>query len=82
MRRFADETLKKWILSSRRKPILLRGARQVGKSTIVRNFAKSQNLILNEINLERRRDLVSVFATLDPTVICDRPQAAPIQEIS
>ena len=75
MRRFADETLKNWILSSRRKPILLRGARQVGKSTLVRNFAKSQNLVLNEINLERRRDLASVFATLDPAVICDRLSA-------
>ena len=58
MKRFADDRLKKWIVSSRRKPILLRGARQVGKSTLVHNFAKSHNLILNEINLERRKELL------------------------
>ncbi|MEA3332946.1 MAG: AAA family ATPase [Pseudomonadota bacterium] len=32
---------------------MLRGARQVGKSTLVRQFAKEQKLRLNEINLER-----------------------------
>ena len=75
MKRSADDRLKKWILSPRRKPILLRGARQVGKSTLVHNFAKSQNLILNEINLERRKDLTSTFATLNPSIICERLSA-------
>ena len=75
MKRFADDRLKKWIVSSRRKPILLRGARQVGKSTLVHNFAKSHNLILNEINLERRKDLASTFATLNPSIICERLSA-------
>jgi len=75
MKRFADDRLKKWIVSPRRKPILLRGARQVGKSTLVHNFAKSHNLVLNEINLERRKDLASTFATLNPSIICERLSA-------
>jgi predicted AAA+ superfamily ATPase len=41
----------------------------VGKSTLVRLFAKEQNLLLNEINLERNLELETVFATLDTLVI-------------
>jgi predicted AAA+ superfamily ATPase len=58
-----------WIKSKRRKPLILRGARQVGKSTLVRLFADKQKLILNEINLERHLELETVFATLDITAI-------------
>ncbi|MBQ9431943.1 MAG: ATP-binding protein [Kiritimatiellae bacterium] len=70
MRRKADDRLIKWVGCSRRKPILLRGARQVGKTTLVRNFAKSQDLVLNEINLERHKDLADVFASMDTSIIC------------
>ena len=72
MKRKAEEKLKEWIVSPRRKPLVLRGARQVGKSTLVQSFAREQSLVLNEINLERHRDLADVFATLDPAVICAR----------
>ncbi|MBT9582615.1 ATP-binding protein [bacterium] len=41
----------------------MRGARQVGKSFSVRNFAESQNLQLFEINLDRHLHLEAVFAT-------------------
>lgn len=75
MKRNSDKRLAKWLVSSHRKPLLMRGARQVGKSTLVRNFAASQKLLLNEVNLERHRDLASVFATLDPEAICSRLSA-------
>ena len=75
MRRKADERLKKWLESSHRKPLLLRGARQVGKSTLVQNFARDEEMILNEVNLEKRRDLGVVFASMDPVSICDRISA-------
>jgi predicted AAA+ superfamily ATPase len=45
--------LNNWNNNKNRKPLLLRGARQVGKSTIVRLFAKEAGLKLAEINLER-----------------------------
>lgn len=48
---------------------MIRGARQVGKSTLVRRFAKANSLILNEIILERHLDLDAVFKTLDMDVI-------------
>ncbi len=51
-RRYYDD-LGAWYASKHRKPLLLRGARQVGKSTLVRNFASLQNLDLVEINLEK-----------------------------
>lgn len=75
MKRKADERLQKWIDSPRRKPILLRGARQVGKSTLVRNFAHARGLVLNEINLERHRDLTNVFSSMDMSAICTRISA-------
>ena len=65
MERFAAAYLKKWLNKSRRKPIVLRGARQVGKSTLVHQFALTNDLNLHEINLERHLELNAVFKTLD-----------------
>jgi predicted AAA+ superfamily ATPase len=69
MKRFSEQYLARWIQARRRKPLILRGARQVGKSTLVRLFADAQKRKLNEINLERHLELESVFATLDITAI-------------
>lgn len=69
MDRDSGQYLSTWIRSQRRKPLVLRGARQVGKSTLVKLFTDQQKLVLNQINLERHLDLESVFATLDIGVI-------------
>ncbi|HAK46927.1 MAG TPA: AAA+ family ATPase [Spirochaeta sp.] len=53
MKRFAEAHLNNWLDSDRRKVLVIRGARQVGKSTLVRNFAASRNKELLEINLEQ-----------------------------
>ena len=50
--------------------MVIRGARQVGKSTIVRNFAKEFNLDLIEVNLEKHNSLNSVFKTKNIAEIC------------
>lgn len=42
-------------MSGNRKPLIIRGARQVGKSTLVREFAKEFDLFL-ELNLEKEED--------------------------
>jgi uncharacterized protein len=55
MRRIAEEQLKNWYRKKNRMPLILRGARQVGKSTLVRIFCKSQNLDLIEVNLEKEK---------------------------
>lgn len=67
--RFAEAYLTNWYHKARRKPLILRGARQVGKSTLVRQFARKNKLELHEINLERHMDLNAIFKTLDLDVI-------------
>jgi predicted AAA+ superfamily ATPase len=55
--------LDQWWVQEHRKPLLLRGARQVGKSTLVRQFAEKQKLELLEVNLERHFELDQIFKT-------------------
>lgn len=58
--RLIDNYLKEWALRSARKPLLLRGARQVGKSTAVRQLGKQfENFI--EINLEKQPSFIQFF---------------------
>jgi predicted AAA+ superfamily ATPase len=70
MERFARQYLKEWKTKPSRKPLVLRGARQVGKSYLVRRFAKDQALRMLEINFERLPEAASLFASKDPKTIC------------
>ncbi|MBM4254135.1 MAG: ATP-binding protein [Deltaproteobacteria bacterium] len=65
MKRNAQTDLDYWLKSPDRRPLVIRGARQVGKSTLVRMFAADAKLDLIEINLERHLHLNQVFGTLD-----------------
>src|SRR5437762_240870 len=69
MERIALESLKEWHSRPGRKPLILRGARQVGKSYLVRQFARDQSLDLLELNLERSPALVRLFASNSPARI-------------
>ena len=69
MRRRYEQELAKWLRKKNRKPLVVRGARQVGKSTLVRQFTESEKLTLFEVNLERNPQLLSVIETLDPVKI-------------
>ena len=62
--RFAD--LEKWLISAERKPLVIRGARQVGKTWLVRQLAESANKQLIEFNFEERKQDLSLFRTNDP----------------
>ena len=53
--RCAEEDLDQWKSSAYRKPLVLRGARQTGKTTLVRKFASSFDTFI-ELNLETERD--------------------------
>ncbi len=66
MRRYISENLQNWFHKSDRKPIVLRGARQVGKTWLVRDFAKSANLKLIELNFEREPELAEIFEEKSP----------------
>ena len=55
-KRTVEDYLQQWKVSKSRKPLIIRGARQVGKTTLIWDFAKSyQNSIV--LNLERKSDL-------------------------
>ena len=55
MKRFANQDLLHWFNRNDRMPLIIRGARQVGKSTLVKLFCESQKLELIEINLEKEK---------------------------
>lgn len=61
--------LKTWISQARRKPLIIRGARQVGKSTLVKVFAEQGGHDLLEINFERNPEYRKAFSSNDPGTI-------------
>lgn len=65
MKRARTDFLHDWINSKPRKPLVIRGARQVGKTWLIRDFAKSLSYELVELNFEKRPELASLFATND-----------------
>jgi len=66
-----DSELLLWAQENKRKPLLLRGARQVGKSSSVRNLAKNFEHFL-EINFELDKNARDLFAKgdLSPHRLC------------
>ena len=68
--RLIDQDLLEWKSNADRKPLLLRGARQVGKSTAVRRLAKSFKNYL-EVNFEEQSAVHEFFTTsLNASQIC------------
>lgn len=60
MKRLMDWHLKQWQTDPHRKPLLIRGARQVGKTYGVRQLGNNfENLV--EINFERRKEANRIF---------------------
>jgi hypothetical protein len=55
-----------WLADPGRKPLVLRGVRQVGKTWLVRDLAERSGRSLVEVNFERAPALKSHFASNDP----------------
>lgn len=60
LKRTIDSYLKEWADDSEHKPLLLRGARQIGKTTAVRHLAESFESFI-EINFEKTPALGRIF---------------------
>jgi uncharacterized protein len=75
MIRFASKELDAWLKSPNRKPLVLRGARQVGKTWLVRDFAARNNLKLIELNLEKFPNLADLFSENKPKKILKNIEA-------
>jgi len=75
MIRFASKDLDDWLLNPNRKPMVIRGARQVGKTWIVRDLAIRNKYKLIELNFERLPSLSDLFAENDPAEILKNIEA-------
>lgn len=70
--RSIDSYLLEWKNERVHKPLLLRGARQVGKSSAVRQLGKTFKYFM-EVNFERDQEIISVFTgNLKPKEIASR----------
>jgi uncharacterized protein len=66
-----DRELTAWRREKQGKPLLIRGARQVGKSTTIRHLAEQFGHFL-EVNFEEQRQVHSLFeGDLDPRQLCE-----------
>lgn len=70
MKRLIEENILHWKISTRRKPLIIRGARQVGKTWLVENVLAKEFDNFIKIDFEKRRDLHQYFeGSLDPKTI-------------
>lgn len=77
MQRQQLQFLNKWIQDTNRKPLVIRGARQVGKSTLVELFARQNQQMLRSVNLERHPELADIFSGKDPEQIIQQIEFLP-----
>lgn len=74
-KRHIDHYLQEWKDSANRKPLLVRGARQVGKSSAIRHLSESFKYYI-EINLEQQKDIKTLFGdNLNIKNICSQLSA-------
>lgn len=66
MERKLYSELKKWKDQSSRLPLIVRGARQVGKSFLVEQFGRQEFSELHVINFEKHPQIALCFQSLDP----------------
>ena len=66
MKRQAERFLSEWRNRAGRKPLVLRGARQVGKTYLVESWGGQHFKSVIKVDLERERELHSLFSQTDP----------------
>lgn len=66
MLRNAIHNMSEWLAKPGRKPMVIRGARQVGKTWLVREVAKQHGLQLIELNFELEPGYKSLFNSNEP----------------
>lgn len=71
LKRKIDKELLDWKEEPGRKPLLVRGARQVGKSSSIRKLGESFDMIV-EVNFEEQKSVHALFeGDLTPQVLCE-----------
>ncbi len=69
MKRRSSAELLRWLGDPGRRPLVLQGARQVGKTWLVRDLAARADRDLIELNFERDPQLRRAFSSNDPAKI-------------
>ena len=69
MQRTSLNYLENWLAAADRKPLVMRGARQVGKTWLVRHLSEKSKKQLIELNLEKQPNLASLFDSNEPRQI-------------
>ena len=72
MLRYRVRDLQAWADKAQRKPLVLRGARQVGKSWLVRTWGAQRFGRVVEVNLERWPETAACFTDNDPRAVLQR----------
>lgn len=73
MKRDLYHDLLEWKVSSRRKPLILKGARQVGKTTILNEFGRNEYADFVVLNFENDPELDRFFSgKLDPQTLVQK----------
>ena len=73
MQRLLCETFNAWISARSRKPLILRGSRQVGKTWFVRHYTERAGLKLLELNFEATPGVKTCFRdSLTPSTILEQ----------
>ena len=81
MERLIEQDLLKWNNTPHKKPIIIQGPRNTGKTYIVRKFAKEQYKDFIEINFERDLEYVDLFErTRNPKDILEYLKIEHIEE--
>ena len=61
LKRKIDNFLDEWLISDKKKPLIIKGARQIGKTKTIEEFAKRNNLSLVEINFVLNPEFRDIF---------------------
>jgi predicted AAA+ superfamily ATPase len=75
MNREIEKYLSVWRNSLNRKPLMVRGARQVGKTYSIEKFAGENYRYMLKVNLEQDRNIHSAFESLQPEKIINELSA-------
>ncbi len=72
MKRDVHNILMQWKAESNRRPLLIRGARQVGKTYVVRRFGREEFENYLELNFEKNPEYKEIFTSIDPVEIVEK----------
>ena len=81
MKRDLYEILYQWKRDKNRRPLLVRGARQVGKTFLVNEFGKREFDSLITLNFEKNPEYKEIFNSLDPRNILEKITSLPLYSL-